>query len=54
MANSIMPNDISSMKFSLKSVPGLADVGFLMGIGMAPELWPDQKFTFTTLISMKN
>ena len=27
MTNFTMPNKISSMKYSLKSVPGLADVG---------------------------
>ena len=27
MTNFIMPNNISSMKYALKSVPGLADVG---------------------------
>ena len=29
------------MKYALKSVPGLADVGVPMGMGMAPELHPD-------------
>ena len=29
------------MKYSLKLVPGLADVGVLHGDGMAPELHPD-------------
>ena len=27
MTNSTMPNNISSMQYALKSVPGLADVG---------------------------
>ena len=29
------------MKHALKSVPGLADVGVPMEMGMAPELHPD-------------
>ena len=36
-----MPNNVSSMKCALKSVPGLPDVGVPMGMGMAPELHPD-------------
>ena len=31
----IMPNNISSMKYAVKSVPGLADVGVPL-MGMAP------------------
>ena len=31
MTNFTMSNNISSMKFTLKSVPGLADVGVLHG-----------------------
>ena len=41
MTNFPMPNNISSVKYALKSVPGLADVGVLYGFGMAPELHPD-------------
>ena len=33
MTNFTMPNNISSMKYALKSVPGLADVGVLHGDG---------------------
>ena len=33
MTNFTMPNNVSSMKYSLKSVPGLADVGVLDGDG---------------------
>ena len=35
MTNCTMPNNISSMKYALKSVPGLADVGVPHGWG-----WP--------------
>ena len=38
--NLTMPNNISSMRYALKLVPGLADVGVPMGLGMAPELHP--------------
>ena len=31
-----MPNNISSMKYSLKSVPGLADVRVIYGDGDGP------------------
>ena len=41
MTNFTMPNNSSSMKYALKSVPGLADVGVPHGMGMAPELHPD-------------
>ena len=34
------PNNISSMKYSLKSVPGLADVGVLHGDGDGPRAAP--------------
>ena len=33
MTNFSMPNIVSSIKYSLKSVPGLADVGVLHGDG---------------------
>ena len=36
MTNFTMPNNISSMKFALKSVPGLADVGDSHGDGDGP------------------
>ena len=41
MTNLTMPNNFSSMKHAEKSVPGLADGGVPMGMGMAPELHPD-------------
>ena len=56
MTNFDMPNNVSSIKHALKSVPVLADVGVPYGDG-ALELWPhglDQKSRHTTLISMKN
>ena len=34
-------NTFSSMKYALKSFPGLADIGVPKGMGMAPELHPD-------------
>ena len=40
-ANFDMPNNVSSMKYALKSIPGIADVGVSMGMGMAPELNTD-------------
>ena len=36
MTNLNMPNNISSMKYALKSVPGLADVGVPHGDGDGP------------------
>ena len=38
ITNLTMPNKMSSLKYALKSVPGLADVGYPKGMGMAPEL----------------
>ena len=37
MTNFTMPNNISSMKYALKSVPGLADVGVAHGDGDGPR-----------------
>ena len=37
MTNPIMPNNLCSLKYSLKSVPGLADVGVLHGDGDGPR-----------------
>ena len=37
MTNFIMPNNTSSMKHALKSVPGLADVGAPHGVGDGPR-----------------
>ena len=36
MTNLTMPNNVSSMNYSLESVPGLADVGVLHGDGDGP------------------
>ena len=36
MTNSVMPNNNCSMKYALKSVPGLADVGIPHGDGDGP------------------
>ena len=36
MTNFNIPNNISSMKYALKSVPGLADAGVLHGDGDGP------------------
>ena len=52
-----MPNNISSMKNSLKSVPGLADVGVPHGFeDGAPELhqdvWRGQRKFQMSMISM--
>ena len=41
MTNLTMPNNISSMKYALKSVPGLADVGVPHGDGDCVE--PENK-----------
>ena len=40
MTNFDMPNNVSSMKYALKSVPGLADVGVLHGEGDGPRAPP--------------
>ena len=40
MTNSVMPNNVSLMKYALKSVPGLADVGVLHGDGDGPRTPP--------------
>ena len=40
ITNFTMPNNISSMKYALKSVPGLADVGVLHGDGDGPRTPP--------------
>ena len=37
MTNFIMPNNVSSMNYALKSVPGLADVGVPHGDGDGPR-----------------
>ena len=40
ITNLTMPNNVSSMKCALKSVPGLADVGVLHGDGDGPRVQP--------------
>ena len=40
ITNFIIPNNISSMKCALKSVPGLADVGVPHGDGDGPRAQP--------------
>ena len=40
MINFTMPNNISTMKYALKSVSGLADVGVLHGDGDGPRASP--------------
>ena len=37
MTNSVMPNNVSLMKYALKYVPGLADVGVPHGDGDGPR-----------------
>ena len=41
MTNLTMPNNIFTMKFPLKSVPGHADVGVPHGVGDGPRAPPD-------------
>ena len=40
MTNFTMPNNISSMKYALKLVPVLADIGVLHGDGDGPRTAP--------------
>ena len=40
MTSFTMPNNISSMKYALKAVPGLADVGVPQGDGDGPRAPP--------------
>ena len=40
MTNLTMPNNVSSMKYALKSIPGLADVGVPHGVGDGPRTPP--------------
>ena len=40
MTNLTMPNNSFSMKYALKTVPGLADVGVLHGDGDGPRTPP--------------
>ena len=43
MTNFDMANNVSSMKYALKSVPGLADVGVPHGDGDGPRTPPRSK-----------
>ena len=47
MTNLTMPNNLSFMKYPLKLVPGLADVGVLHGdgdgLGLQPDVWGVKK-----------
>ena len=59
MTNLTMPNDISSIKYALKTVPGLADVGVLHGDGDGPRAQPRcqgvrKKFQMTNLTMPNN
>ena len=55
-----MPNNVSSMKYALKSVPGLADVGVPHGDGDGPRTPPRwlegvwKKFQMTNLTMPNN
>ena len=54
-----MPNNVSSMKYALKLVPGLADVGVLHGGGDGPRAPPRcpegvRKFFQMTNVTMPN
>ena len=40
ITNFTMPNNSCSMKYALKSVPGLADVGVPHGVGDGPRTPP--------------
>ena len=40
MTNLTMPNNFSFMKYALKSVPGLAEIGVLHGVGDGPRTPP--------------
>ena len=60
MTNFTMPNNISFMKYSLPSVPGLADVGVLYGDEDGPRTPPRcleavrEKFQLINLIIPNN
>ena len=40
MANFTVPTNMSTIKYALKSVPGLADVGVPHGVGDGPRAPP--------------
>ena len=60
MTNLTMSNNFSCMKYALKSVPGLADVGVYHGAGDGPKAPPRclevvrKKFKMTSLIMLYN
>ena len=60
MTNFYMPNNVSSMKYALKSVPGLADVGVPHGVEDGPRTTPRcvgrvwKKFQMTNFIMPNN
>ena len=60
MTNFTMPNNVSSMKYALKSVPGLADIGVPHGDGDGPRTPPRcmeavwKKFLMTNFITPNN
>ena len=60
MTNFDMPNNVSSMKYALKSVPGLADVGAPHGVEDGPRTTPIcvgrvwKKFQMTNFYMAKN
>ena len=60
MTNFIMPNNVSSMNYALKSVPGIADVGVSHGEGVGPTTPPRwlegvwKKFQMTNLTVPNN
>ena len=57
MTNLTVLNNFCFMKYAQKSIPGLADAGVPLVMGMAPKLRPqglDRNIVHTTLISMKN
>ena len=41
MTNFDMPNNVSSIEYALNQSLALRMLGFPMGMGMAPELYPD-------------
>ena len=60
MTNFYVPNNVSSMKYALKSVPGLADVGVPHGVEDGPRTTPRcvgrvwKKFQMTNFIMPNN
>ena len=59
ITNLTMPNKMSSLKYALKSVPGLADVGVPQGDGDGPRTAPrclmgSENFFQMTNLTMPN